>query len=127
MNEFVLDASAVLAVLNQEPGEATVLPLMESSVICTVNIAEVATVLIDRGNPPELVVELLSDFPYTAVPFSDELALASAKLRPSTRHKGLSLGDRACLALALQANRPVITGDRAWQDLEVGVEIKLFR
>lgn len=128
----VLDASAVLALLNEEPGADEVGRAMAAGgcLIGAVNWSEVLGRVIELPGPQRgavdavlaSVLELL-----TIVPFEREDAERTAELRPATRRRGLSLGDRACLALALRAARPVLTADRAWENAVEGVEIHLLR
>lgn len=127
MAEVVLDASALLAWLNDEPGAAAVEAVLADAVISSVNLSEVGAVLADVGMPPEEVGAVFSDLELRTVPFDDDLALLAASLRPATRSAGLSLGDRACLALAQRLDAPAITGDRAWARVDVPVAIRLIR
>lgn len=127
MAEWVLDASAVLASLRNETGGERVLPLMETSLLSAVNLAEVATRLLDLGASAADIDGLLERLRCEVVPFDEGLALNAGLLRVQTRHLGLSVGDRACLALARREGLPVLTGDRAWRGLDVGVEVVLIR
>lgn len=126
MTEVVLDASAVLAAIHGEPGAAVVEPRLDGAKLSTVNLAEVAQRLNDQW-PDDLVVSVLSGLPCDVVAFDEAFALRTGLLRRLTRARGLSLGDRACLALAEQLGLPVLTADRAWADLDVGVEVVLIR
>ncbi len=127
MTELVLDASAVLAWLRREAGEDTVQAVIHSSALCAVNLAEVVTKLIERGMAPERAVLTANRVPCEVAPFDKDLAVQTGLLRQATRALGLSLGDRACLALALREGLPVLTADRAWAELDVGVEIRMLR
>ena len=127
MAEWVLDASAVLANLRNETGGNLVLPLMEKALLSAVNLVEVATRLLDVGASATEIEGLPERLRCEVVPFDEELALSAGLLRVQTRHLGLSVGDRACLALALREGLPVLTGDRAWAKLDVGVEVVLIR
>ena len=130
MSRFVLDASALLALLNDEPG-ADKLPteseLMSSAVISTVNLSEAHGKLVGSGVPAkeawEAVLAPVSD----VSDFSQEHAKRAGTLIAQTRSLGLSLGDRACLALALSLGLPVYTADRQWAKLDVGVPIHVIR
>ena len=124
----VLDASAVLAYLQREPGYETVQKaLAEGSYISTVNLAEVLGKVVSRGIDAELVLVRLDALGLQTISFSDEDARLSAQLVPKTRVAGLSLGDRACLALASRLNRVALTADTVWKSLDVGVNVALIR
>ena len=113
----VLDASALLALLNAEEGAALVAEHVTSgrAVMSSVNYAEVASKLSDHGLPEEAIREALESLSLRVIAFSESHALTCGLLRRSTREAGLSLGDRACLALALQEDLPAVTADRRWQ------------
>jgi ribonuclease VapC len=126
----VLDASAVLAVIFDEPGSERVAAHLPGALISAVNAAEVMTKLVDLGMPDETVNAIFEGLQLTILPFETAHARASARLRPQTRAAGLSLGDRACLAVAGQRDAPVLTTDRAWSRLDgaaLGVTIELLR
>ena len=123
----VLDASAVLAVTFAEAGAEAVAPELPNAMLSAVNLSEVYGRIIRRGGDIEPIPDFLERYDIEVVPFDEELAEITAKLIPATRSHGLSLGDRACLALALQRGLPVMTADRAWRDLDLGVEIRLIR
>ena len=127
MADWVLDASAVLAVVLAEPGGDMVRPLIADSLLSAVNLVEVATRLLDFGFPSAEIDGRLERLRFTVLPFDEDLALSAGLLRVQTRHLGLSLGDRACLALAQREGLPVLTGDRSWAKLDVGVEVVLIR
>lgn len=127
MSEVVLDASALLAVVLSEPGAERVADSLDDALISSVNLAETAAVLMDAGIPSARVRGRLSQLAFTTVPFEEEDAFLAAELRPLTRTLGLSLGDRACLALARRGGLPALTADRAWAELDVGVEVRLIR
>ncbi len=127
MAETVLDASALLAFLNDEPGADVVLACLGEAVISAVNLSETACVLIRIGMPEETARSILTGLPLRVVAFDDNLALATAALLPFTRHAGLSLGDRACLALARSLQVPALTADRAWSGLNLDIEVKVIR
>ena len=126
MTKVVLDASAVLAAIHGEAGGATVEPRLNGGKLSTVNLAEVAQRLNDQW-PDDLVISVLSELPCDVIDFDQALALRTGLLRRVTRKRGLSLGDRACLALAERLGLPVLTADRAWADLDLGVEVVLIR
>lgn len=127
MGEHLLDASAVLALLNQEPGHDQVRAVVQASVLGSVNLCEVFGKLIDAGIPAADAREAVELLGLPIIPFDEELALAAAALQPQTRALGLSLGDRSCLALALNRGARVITAERAWPKLKLGVTIQVLR
>lgn len=127
MKPYVLDSSAVLAIAFDEQGGRDLARILPLGAISAVNATEVVSRLIDRGEEAEGAREVFSAFGLEVVAFDSEQAHAAAALRKATRQAGLSLGDRACLALADARSARVITADRAWADLNVGVEIEVIR
>jgi PIN domain nuclease of toxin-antitoxin system len=127
MRETVLDATAVLALLNEEPGAGTVASLLPQAVMSTVNLAEVVSKLAEAGMPEGTIKSVLGDLGLTVIPFDEDLALRTGLLRPATSDYGLSLGDRACLALGQHLHRPVLTADRMWKTLKLSVDIQMIR
>jgi PIN domain nuclease of toxin-antitoxin system len=128
VNRIVLDASALLAVLNGEPGADKLTPeLLSRAASSTVNLAEVQSKLVDRGLSPNRAWEATMTPVADAVPFTVEHAKAAGSLIAETRALGLSLGDRACLALGLALNVPVYTADRSWKNLKLGLRIHVIR
>jgi PIN domain nuclease of toxin-antitoxin system len=125
--EIVLDASVVLAAVFKERGYEALLDLKEMPLVSTVNLAEVRARLSDRGLDRSEIDAALSFVKMTIVDFSVRQAVLSADLRPATRNTGLSLGDRACLALAREQDAVALTADRAWANLDVPVEIRMVR
>ena len=120
MIKNVLDASAVLAVLNGERGEKKVIPLLPESAISTVNLTEVGAKLLEAGMDEasaQIAVSVLGIG--QVVDFTEDLAWEAAKLRPLTKQYGLSLGDRACLALATRLHVPAVTADKEWSKLKL--------
>ncbi len=127
MSEYVLDASAVLASIYSEPGHEVARAAIAASCISTVNLAEVAAKLTERGYPPDEIEWLLRDLEAEVVPFSHSTALGAGLLRPATRTAGLSLGDRACLALAIELGIPAMTADRRWTHVRTRAKVELVR
>jgi PIN domain nuclease of toxin-antitoxin system len=127
VNKTVLDASAVLALLNDEAGAGTVKEYLPGAIISTVNLAEVITRLSLLGMPESEIHQALDILGMEVIAFDEDLAYQAGSLSSATKTYGLSLGDRACLALALKSGYPAITSDRAWQDLSVGVDIQVIR
>ncbi len=123
----VLDASAVLALLHEEPGADVVADALARALVSAVNLSECVAQLVAAGvrdADARAALELLG---LTVVPFDAEQAWDAGCLRTATRRLGLSLGDRACLALARLRGLPVLTADRAWVRLDVGVEVRPIR
>jgi PIN domain nuclease of toxin-antitoxin system len=125
--EVVLDASALLAMINGEPGSETVAAALGEAAISAVNLTEVVTKMIDIGIPEDDAWNEAIDLVPRVLAFGSELSRRAARLRISTRTLGLSLGDRACLALAQHLRLPALTTDQAWRSLSIGVEIRLIR
>jgi ribonuclease VapC len=110
----VLDASALLALLQDEPGAERVAELLSGAAMSAVNLSEVVAKLIDHGMPAADVREALDGLPLDVHAFDREAAFAAGELRRITRGAGLSLGDKACLALAARLDVAAVTADRAW-------------
>jgi ribonuclease VapC len=128
MSVAVLDSSAVLAVILDEPGAEVVRALTSSAkVISAVNFEDVRTKLIDRGLRPHEALEAISRMRLQVEAFTDADAVMASDLRTDTKEAGLSLGDRACLALGKRLNAVVVTADRVWKDLQVRVRVELIR
>jgi|DewCreStandDraft_2_1066082.scaffolds.fasta_scaffold03093_9 PIN domain nuclease of toxin-antitoxin system len=129
----VLDASALLAYLQGEPGSDLVeVALAAGAVISAVNYAEVLSRLGDAGAEPAAVHRRLREHGLISslvevLPLTEDDAVVIAQLRAPTRAQGLSLGDRACLATGLRLGRPVLTADRTWAGLSAGVTVRLIR
>jgi PIN domain nuclease of toxin-antitoxin system len=118
----VLDASALLAFLLDEPGADVVEhAILGGAAISTVNMAEVLTRqadgAVDAGGDLGFNLGFTIPDTLTVEPFTIEDATMSARLRAGTKRQGLSLGDRACLALGRRLGLPVLTADRAWREL----------
>ena len=128
MTEFVLDASALLALLRAEPGGVRVGNALADSAMTTVNFAEVVGHYARNGGQDAGIRAILDPLPISLVPFDDELAYQVGLLLPTTRSAGLSLGDRACLALARRLDVPALTADRAWQGIaaQAGVRVEMI-
>jgi ribonuclease VapC len=127
VSEYVLDASAVLAVINGEPGSDRIELRLQDAPINAVNLAEVVTKLQERGFDDVAIDEVLQLLALDVRPLEPEVAIAAGKLRGPTRHAGLSLGDRVCLAFAQDLGAIALTTDRAWISLDIGVRIELAR
>jgi ribonuclease VapC len=129
----VLDASALLAYLQAEPGGQTVqAALAVGGIMSIVNYAEVLSRLSDVGEEPATAHRRLQEHGLIGgllklVALTEDDAVAIARLRIATRAQGLSLGDRACLATARRLGRSVVTADRSWAAVDVGVTVRLIR
>ena len=127
MAKYILDASALLALLNAEKGAEAVQELLPEAAISTVNLAEVVTRLSAVGMPDNEIREIISLLGLEAIVFDEEQAFLAGLLISHTQPFGLSLGDRACLALSQVKIATAITADRVWEGLVIGVVIKLIR
>lgn len=124
---IVLDASALLAFLFREAGQDRVAEVVDRSCLSTVNLCEVLGRFACDGHDPVEVLSRIRETSIEIVPFDSDQAALAAGLAPAVRQRGLSMGDRACLALAIYREVPALTADRAWVDLDVGVEVELIR
>ena len=127
MNRVVLDASAVLALLNDEVGAKIVQESLSGAIISSVNFAEVVTRLTLLGMPEKEIREALDILALDITPFDEEQAFLAGILAIKTKQLGLSLGDRACLALALKTGSAALTSDKVWQALDIGVTVRVIR
>ena|SRR5258708_1106001 len=128
MSSYVLDASALMALFHQEPGSDKVEQAIEDgAAISTVNLSEVASKLNELGTPEKLIQTVINVLELNIVDFNTELAYKAGLLRPLTKRAGLSLGDRACLALAQNLNLPALTADHAWETLSLGIKVQVIR
>ena len=126
-NVVVLDSSALLCLLNGELGAERVVEALPSAVIGAVNLAEVVTKLRERGLSVEEVEEVLGGLNLDVRPLTAAQAYATGHLRLVTRGQGLSLGDRACLALAAELGAPALTADQVWAKLDAGMAVQVIR
>jgi ribonuclease VapC len=125
--DIVVDASAIIALLVGEPITRFDPTRLAGASISAVNLSEVLARLQEFGTPESEAVAAVARLELRIVPFDEPLARAAARLRSLTRHIGLSLGDRACLALGEKLGYPVITADRVWASLEIGVAVVVIR
>ncbi len=129
MSKVVLDTSAVLVYLFREPGADKVSPILESAsgLISSVNYAELVSKRTDHGMPSAIIRETLSGLGLELVDHDEIQAFSTGELRAVSRPFGLSLGDRACLALGIVKQLPVLTADRVWLDVPVQTEVRVIR
>lgn len=123
----VLDASAILAYLFQEKGQDIVAEVIEDCLLSTVNLTEVLSRFVRDGHDPTPILREFRSTTINIIPFDEEQSLIAAALIPATSTHGLSLGDRACLSLALAFALTAVTADHVWQGLDIGVEIRVIR
>ncbi|MGB7547902.1 MAG: type II toxin-antitoxin system VapC family toxin [Terracidiphilus sp.] len=128
MNEVVLDASAMLALLFQERGAENLTDdLLETAVASTVNLAEVQSKLVKMKHDPDKAWEAALSTVIAVEPYTSEQAKIAGDLITKTDSRGLSLGDRSCLALAIALQAPVYTTEQVWRNLKVGIPIHVIR
>jgi ribonuclease VapC len=123
----ILDASALIALLHAEPGSDAVLnAIADGAAMSVVNWAETLSKVAADGDDPQTVATAF-DGMFTREQLTDVDCIEIARLRPLTRRRGLSLADRACLALGARLGIPVLTADRDWADLNIGITVQLIR
>lgn len=125
----MLDASAVLALLFEEPGAEITRTYLRAGVIGAANLAEVLAKLSDHGLPAPDAARAVAILGLEVVPMTEAQAQRSTGMRVATRTAGLSLGDRACLALAAELGAPALTADRGWAGIAeaTGVKVEVIR
>lgn len=124
---LVLDASALLAWLHREPGGERVGTVLDGASMSAVNWSEVIQKSRHKGVEVQGMLDEVTDLGLAIEPFTATQAEQAARLWAQTRGLGLSLGDRACLALAMDRSAPVLTADRDWGGLALGIEVQLLR
>jgi PIN domain nuclease of toxin-antitoxin system len=127
VSDIVVDASAIIASIRDEPGGRQAASRARGARVSAVNYSEVIAWLAERGSTVEDAEAVIGAFDLTVERFDQARAMAAGVLAAKTRGRNISFGDRACLALALELGMPVMTGDRAWRALDIGVEVRLFR
>jgi ribonuclease VapC len=127
MSDVILDASALLAVINEEQGAEIVTEHIPRVIMSTINVSECATILCNTGLSEQQSQLIISDLVSKAIDFNIEQAWLAARFYKETKKYGLSLGDRACLSLAKILKLPVLTADKAWAKLKLGIDIILIR
>ncbi len=127
-SKVILDASALLTVFNEEIGQEKVLPVLRNSLISTVNLCEVASHILQKQWPLHLVIDPIDELGIKVIAFDLEQMKMAAQFITVTKPYGLSLGDRACLALAsLYPDAIVYTADQIWKKLSLPFDICLIR
>ena len=127
LTDVVLDASALLALVQGEPGGGDVGPMLPHAAMSAVNFCETVQRLRRGGMPLEAITMALTPLITEPVPFDRPMAYVTASIHERTRGQGLSFGDCACLALALSRNVPAVTAERTWDACDVGVKIIRIR
>ncbi len=127
MDKYVLDASALLALLNRETGHELVADVVTYSTMSSINVSESLTSLQKYGIDIEKGFLMIKDLIAEIIPFDEDQAVNTALLDIQSKKLGLSLGDRACIALALNLKMPVLTADKAWLKLDTSIAIKSIR
>ncbi len=123
----MLDASAVLAAYFDEPGADRVRAALPGSLLSSVNYTEVIGKCLDRGEALGSVLRKLAAMGLEVVAHDAQLARRAGELRPLTKRLGMSLADRACLALAEREQLPALTADRSWKSLVLDIDVRLIR
>jgi ribonuclease VapC len=124
---IIIDASALLAFLFRETGHEKAAEYLPDSALSTVNLSEVLARFARDGHDVHQVWQQIAASPIQIVPFSAQTAVLAAALSLLTKPLGLSLADRACLALAVERKAPVLTADQAWLQLDIGINIISIR
>ena len=127
MTSTVLDASALLAFLNSEPGADIVLGVLHDAIISAVNYSEVLKKTIERNGSAERVSNIIRDLAVAIIPFDEAHATAAATLYPQAKPHGMSFADRACLALGVQRRITVLTAERKMKLVTLPIKVKLIR
>ena len=124
--EVVIDSSAAVALAKGEAGAAALVPhYLAGAIMSSVNLAEFVQVLRRVDRDPEPYLQIFRDAGMRIVAADAQLAILAGELERTTRHVGLSLGDRFCLALAARTGRAVVTTDRVWRTIDLGIEVIL--
>lgn len=123
----VFDSSALLAIIFGEDGAEIAARRLSGGIVSAVNASEVIARLVDFCTSGADARNALLNFGLDIRPFDAALAVTAGQLRAATREKGLSLGDRACVALAIREQVRIVTADRAWTGLGPDVEVELIR
>jgi len=123
----VLDSSAVLALLQSERGSVVVASVIGGALLSTVNLAEIYTKLVLKGLGGRPMWDSILSLRCEICPLTQEQGRLTGELAATTKPYGLSLGDRACLALAIEHKARAYTTDRSWKKLSLGIEVEVIR
>ncbi len=125
---FVLDASAILAIVRGEPGADKALALAKArSFTSSVNVAEMVTKCVQWNYPEAAALGVVASCDIEVVTFTQDHAVLAGQLRRLSKGGVLSLGDRACIATAIRLNATIVTADRIWTTLDIDCPIELIR
>lgn len=127
MNNIIMDSSALLALIANEKGADTVMQYLPHAKMSTVNVSESIATLINKGTTFQEAETIVDSLMHDRIPFTDPQSKIAAEIIKETKKYGLSLGDRACLSLALIEKLPVLTADKIWSNLKLGIKIILIR
>ena len=127
MRTYVLDASALIAVLLEEEGAEEVIAVKRAAVTNAVNASEATARLIEHGMPLHQASRAVLNLQVPIIAFDEDLAWRTADLRRRTKGIQLSLADRACLATAERLGATAVTADRVWRKLKLGVAVQMIR
>ena len=124
----VMDASALLALMNQEPGADAVATLVRKGgvAMCVINLCEVIGKVVDEGKSVDAFLATFEELRIELIDFDRDLAIAAGKLKKQSTPLGLSIGDRACLALASKLSVPAVTSDLVWKKIR-GIAVYAIR
>lgn len=125
--KYVLDSTALIALVSSEPGCENVAAILDGSTISAVNLTETIHKLVQRGSAPQIVERLLGELQLNVTEWTETLSYRSAEFAMFGRSHGLSLGDRACLTLAKQLRATAVTSDHAWRPVSKTVSVQFFR
>ncbi|ESA37135.1 protein domain protein [Leptolyngbya sp. Heron Island J] len=123
----VFDSSAIIALIKEEPGHEIVRPYVHEGFSLTVNFAEAVAYFARTISSKAVLWEILAPFMDGIVPLNKETSFLTGYLSRETKRQGLSLGDRACLALGISKKMPVLTADKKWAELDLPVDVRLIR
>ena len=128
MNKVILDSSALLALIKNEDGSPVVEELLGSIVMSSINVSEVASILLDSKMSTEQVTKAIEPFIDSVIAFDFEYSILCAALKRSTKHLGLSLGDAACINLGIKLGLLIYTADKIWAELQLkNADIRVIR